>query len=100
MRAASGNHLLDTMKTLLPWLGSILSEAVSGFAHGAVVGGGTGTVVTGDIKAAVHSAIIGGCLAAAKDVALYINANPMPNFLAAPAPAPVAAAAAPVHPTT
>jgi hypothetical protein len=84
--------------TLIRWLGAIISEAVSGFAHGAIIGGG-GAAAADDFGMLVKVTITSGLISAAKDVFLYINANPMPNVFAAPIIAPVAPVPA-VIPTT
>ncbi len=78
--------------TLFPWVGAILSKAVSGFAHGAATAAGVGLVVNTLDQAIglLKITALGGCVGAVKDVFLYINKNPMPNIFAAPTIAPVA----------
>lgn len=73
-----------------------MSECVSGFAHGAVVGSGV-DVASGDFTKLLRFALVGGAVGAAKDMALYIQQNPMPNIFAPPQIAPTAA---PVSPPT
>lgn len=84
-----------SQSTFKPWLGAIISEFVSGVFHGSVVGAGTITAVDtasnvqttghGILWATAIAAIIGGV----KDIALYIQTNPMPNVFSSPTIAPV-----------
>lgn len=86
---------MKSNSTLLPWIGALISQFISGVAHGGFVGGvGTAAVDASNsqlatqatlIKATLIMAFVGGL----KDVALYINANPMPNIFAPPVIAPV-----------
>lgn len=85
---------MSSKSTLLPWIGAIISEFISGVFHGSVTGAGVSvfaadgqTLVT---KKIIIMTIVGACIGGIKDVALYIQSNPMPNVFAQPVVAPVA----------
>ncbi len=96
--------------TFKPWLGGVLSKFVSGMAHGALIGSGTGAIVTtaeGRIPShheIILTAIISLLSGGLKDVWLYIENNPLPdlfsNPIIAPIPGPVATPTVSDQPST
>ena len=66
---------------LIVWAWGIVRDAIEGFAHGAIIGSGAGTIATGDTKTAINSALVGGAIGAGKQALLYLNANPIPDVL-------------------
>lgn len=92
-------------EALTPWLGAILSKFISGLFHGTVV---SGVVVSGgkvaadatgipaqnphlELWALIVGTAIGAVTSGIKDVAFFVNANPMPNIFAPPVIAPAIA---------
>jgi len=73
---------------LLNWLWGILHDAIEGFAHGAVIGTGLGSVEgQGGTPVLLHIVIIAGGIGAIKQALLYLNTNGIPPLLVAKEPA-------------
>jgi len=72
---------------LTNWAWGILHDAVEGFAHGAVIGTGLGSVEgQGGTPGLLHTVAIAGAVGALKQSLLYLNTNGVPPLLAPKVP--------------
>jgi hypothetical protein len=79
---------------LLNWAWGILHDAIEGFAHGAVLGTGLGSVEgQGGTPGLMHTVLVVGSLGALKQALLYLNTNGIPPLLLPKSPAPATPAA-------
>ena len=78
---------------LIEWIWGMLKHAVEGFAHGCIVGMGVGVAAgtpANSVPDPWKSTLIGGCVGAAKQALLYMDANSLPDVFSSVPSQPVA----------